>query len=500
MKKLIAVVFGTVVATAMADITLDGPTLITSTTTVSEKVTGPGYYVVANGATLTLSGVGNDFTGGVIISNGVLKAQSDGAFGTGPVVYEGTAAQRTVQLDVAKGAFANDFVIKDAGTSADNPAIYLTKSATISGDILLDQKVSGISSAYIVLKIGASSSDTDVKLTANGKVLAGDGRISVIGWGVAVFKEKVTAGDMGISVGSSSSVSQQGGVEFYSPENRFGRIVQDNFDIKCYADYVMTNCNYRFSCSTSWGGVAGRCVVSLNGYDQNFTYLYTSTGCDVDFSENEKLCEVFRNTSTKASTITFDAAGENSASAVCCNRFHGNINLVMENKMTTGNVYNQGFQGRDNSGMIGSIRIKDGCNFRVLNGCRFGGVTNLTVESGGRINYVAKSGKTTPVGRTFTGLETLTLKGTAYIRTESAGTVEPINSPKAKLFMDADSRIYLRPNVVMTVKKLFIDGKQMPAGEYTSENLPQMNNPTASYNGGVLKVLKGPEGIVLVVR
>lgn len=124
----------------------------------------------------------------------------------------------------------------------------------------------------------------------------------------------------------------------------------------------------------------------------------------------------------------------------------------------------------------------------------------MTVESGGYITYEAKNGKTTPVGRTFTGLETLTLKGAAYIRTESAGTVEPINSPKAKLFMDADSRIYLKPNVVMTVKKLFIGGKQMPAGEYTSENLPQMDNPTASYNGGVLKVLKGPEGIVLVVR
>lgn len=498
MKKLIAVVFGTVVATAMADITLDGPTLITSTTTVSEKVTGPGYYVVANGATLTLSGVGNDFTGGVIISNGVLKAQSDGAFGTGPVVYEGTAAQRTVQLDVVKGAFTNDFVIKDAGTSADNPAIYLTKSATINGDIMLDQGIPNVASAYIALKIGASSSDTDVKLTANGTVLAGDGRINVRGWGDVVFMKKVTAGSTG-GLFLGNLASERGSVALYSPENAIGRISQYQFDVKCHADNVISNSTYRFCFNTSWGN-QGYCTIYLNGHDQNFTILDTASNCDVDFSENEKVGESFRNTYQAASTITFDAAGRDSASAVCCNRFSGNVNLVMENKMTSGNVYKQGFQGRDNSGMTGSIHIKDGCNFRVLNGCRFGGVTNLTVESGGYITYEAKNGKTTPVGRTFTGLETLTLKGAAYIRTESAGTVEPINSPKAKLFMDADSRIYLKPNVVMTVKKLFIDGKQMPAGEYTSENLPQMDNPTASYNGGVLKVLKGPEGIVLVVR
>ena len=496
MKKQIAIALGLFTVSAMADVTLDGPTFVTSNTTVSEKVTGSGYYVVQNGATLTLSGEGNDFTGGVIISNGVLKAQSSGAFGTGPITYEGTAAQRTVQLDVTNGSFPNAFTIKDAGTTSTYPAIYLTKSASIGGDIVLDQAMPSVSAAYIYIKVGASTSDTSVKLTANGKVLADEGRIYVTGWGCVAFKEKVTASKGG-GLYLGAAYSERGSVELYSPLNGIGRLVQNHFDVKCYADNVISNCDYQFNFNAGWGN-AGNCMIYLNGHDLNFAYFATGGSCDVDFSENEEWGEMFYNNNNKPVTITFDAGGKTSTSGICCNRFYGNINLRMENKFASDSgTYYQAFQGRDNP-MIGNISVGNRCQFRVFNGCRFGGVTNLIVESGGFITYENRSGKTTPVGRTFTGLKTLTLKGTAYIRTDYADTVEPVNSPKADLFMDADSRIYLSPGITMTVKKLYIDGELMAAGEYTSENLPQMKNTKATYNGGVLKVLRGPGSMILV--
>ena len=495
MKKQIAIALGMLAVSAMADVTLDGPTFVTSNTTVSEKVTGNGYYVVQSGATLTLSGEGNDFTGGVIISNGVLKAQSNGAFGTGPIAYEGTAAQRMVQLDVTNGSFPNAFTIRDTGTTSTYPAIYLTKSASIGGDIALDQSMPSVSAAYIYLKVGASASDTGVQLTANGETLAGDGRIFVTGWGKVDFVKRVTTSDMRLG----NAYSEHGSITLRSPDNEIARLVQAHFDVECTADYVLNRTSYQLNFNKAWGH-AGYATMKLNGTCQNFQYANCGSDCDIDFSEAEKWGEMFyNNNNQKVSTITFNAEGMTSASGICVNRFYGNMNIVMENKFAqdTGTYY-QAFQGRDNSGMVGNISIGNRCQFRVFNGCRFGGVTNLTVESGGFITYENRSGKTTPVGRTFTGLQTLTLKGTAFIRTDYADTVEPVNSPKANLYMDADSRIYLSEGVTMTVKKLYIDGELMAAGEYTSENLPQMKYKNATYNGGVLKVLRGPGSMILV--
>ena len=476
---------------------LCGTKIVTNDLLVTEKVTGCGSFVVADGATLTLANAGNDFTGGVIVSNGVLVAKAGGAFGSGTVVFAGSAAVRQVRLDAANGAFANDLRFAGGTSSADDPAILLLKSATWNGDISVDPGLPDVAKSKFVVKLGDSAAATDVALTLNGRLLAGDCPLHVVGWGKASFRRQVTARG-GLFLGNA--YSEHGSVELCSPENEIGRLVQFHFDVSCATSGVLRATSYQMNFNKAWGH-AGYCMVYLNGSSQSFTYANCGADCDIDFSADEKWGEMFYNNNKQGvSTITFNAEGLQSASGICVSRFYGNMNIVLENRFAQdeGTFY-QAFQGRDNSAMVGNISVGGRCQFRVFNGCRFGGVTNLTVESGGFITYENRSGKTTPVGRTFTGLQTLTLKGTAFIRTDYAGTVEPVNSPQANLHMDADSRIYLSSGVTMTVKRLFIDGVQMPAGEYTSANLPQMVYKNATCNGGVLKVLKGPP-LLLIVR
>ena len=98
MKKLFAL---TAVATATTilpaeDMVLNGDHTVTvdasSTETISDKVTGPGRIILLGGGTLVLNNSANDFTGGIVVSNGVVRADASGAFGTGPITHQCFAA------------------------------------------------------------------------------------------------------------------------------------------------------------------------------------------------------------------------------------------------------------------------------------------------------------------------------------------------------------------------------------------------------------------------
>jgi autotransporter-associated beta strand protein len=110
------------------DLLLNGDHTVTvgagSTQTISDKVTGPGRIILLGGGTLVLSNSANDFTGGVIVSNGVLRADASGAFGTGPITLEGEADCRTVQFNATKGVFPNSITLKDKTSSSTYPAVH----------------------------------------------------------------------------------------------------------------------------------------------------------------------------------------------------------------------------------------------------------------------------------------------------------------------------------------------------------------------------------------
>ena len=80
------------------DMVLNGDHTVTvdasSTETISGKVSGAGRIILLGGGTLVLNNAENDFTGGIVISNGIVRADASGALGTGPIMLEGTNALR----------------------------------------------------------------------------------------------------------------------------------------------------------------------------------------------------------------------------------------------------------------------------------------------------------------------------------------------------------------------------------------------------------------------
>lgn len=497
MKSFLTSVVSVAALCAFADIQLSDLVEISSDTVVSEQVSGSGGYVIKNGAKLTLAHADNAFTGGVSIQNGYLEATASGAFGTGPIVLETSAATKSILLNAADGIFGNAITVKDVGGSEASPTICLLASATLTGVVSLDQGMSDLRNQSIAVKLGQSTSDTSVKLTFANQVLAGTGGILMLGWGQADFKAKVSCGDWrGMNLGNGN-FSQTGTVRLYCPDNEIRRISMSYFQLRCEAAHVIDNMIYNLYYP----------AMKINGgflftrYPQDFGLLTTSSGTEIDWSDGDGYAAAIRNEdSTTLQEFRLTAKNTSSTSGRCHMRFYGPINLVMTNMTANGAKFYQGFAGRDQSQMTGRIEVNNNCQFRCLNGCRFSNVTNLLLRSGAEMTFEALSSLTTPVGNTFTSLQDLKLEGTSFIRVDTAKAVNPINSPEATLCMDSDSRIYLMPGVEMTVKRLFVNGEKIPAGDYTSENLEQLRHWSASYNGGVLHVLKGSIGMSIFVR
>ena len=139
MKKVASLfIFATAAFALSADnLDLSGDRIMTvadgNTEIISDKVTGPGRIILLGGGTLVLNIAENDFTGGIVVSNGIVRADASGAFGIGPIMLEGTNALRQVQLNAQGGVFANSITLCTTGTA--NEAVYVMKNATVNGNM-----------------------------------------------------------------------------------------------------------------------------------------------------------------------------------------------------------------------------------------------------------------------------------------------------------------------------------------------------------------------------
>ena len=167
------------------DLLLNGDHTVTvgagSTQTISDKVTGPGRIILLGGGTLVLNNSANDFTGGVIISNGVLRADASGAFGTGPISLEGEADCRTVQFNATKGVFPNSITLKDKTSSSTYPAVHAMQPTTLNGDIVMDPALaaqSNSNSLYLSIDKSMLEGDTNTAMMdVKGECNVGNGML-----------------------------------------------------------------------------------------------------------------------------------------------------------------------------------------------------------------------------------------------------------------------------------------------------------------------------------
>ena len=139
MKKVASLLMFAMTASLLSaeDMVLNGDHTVTvdasSTETISGKVSGAGRIILLGGGTLVLNNAENDFTGGIVISNGIVRADASGALGTGPIMLEGTNALRQVQFNAAGGVFANSITLCTTGTA--NDVVYVMKNATVNGNM-----------------------------------------------------------------------------------------------------------------------------------------------------------------------------------------------------------------------------------------------------------------------------------------------------------------------------------------------------------------------------
>ena len=491
-KSFVFAVFAMTVSLLSAeDMALSGDYTVTvasgSTETISDKVTGSGRIILLGGGTLVLNNSANDFTGGVIVSNGVLRADASGAFGTGPISLEGTAQIRTVQFNANIGVFNNAITLKDIGTSAANPAIHVSKYAQLNGRVSADASVASVTDTakrYFYIRLGSSSDDKDVEmLNLKNELDVGSASLYVIGWSRAYFREKVTANSFYLGNNSSNC----GTVSLYKSENQINRVVLGSFDIQCQADNVLRGATVTFNFDSQWWA-NGHCIIYVNGFNQTFSdinskYVLSEQGSNVkpndfgigivNYTQNPSLI-----------TVNGEKSNENGIYTDSYIRFSGGpISVHVEKTMPY--AFYQRFGYRNNVN-VGDLSVAAG-NLEFRNNVVFTAVTNLNI-TGGAAHFNVSTNSMPALKRMTVSNGKLVCKSVNF---------NAFGEGTADMHLRGAAVLAFENGATNTVRKLYVNGEYMPAGTYTKANLPAME---PSGDTGALVVLRGRSGGFMIVR
>ena len=453
-----------------ADLVIAGthPVTVASgdTTVISDKVTGPGALVVLGGGTLVLNNGNNDFIGGIIVSNGVLRADAAGCLGEGPISLEGNAAIRQIQFNANGAVFGNDITLKDASTTKTHPAIVASKTVTLNGSL---STCPDTTSLNLYIQPG-SATDNNAFMTINGPVSVVTGNLWAYVYGSMRFNGKIKTERMRIGEGWANN----GQVSLANPENEIANISLYNANLLCLATNVMRGCSFCFAFSGDWVS-NGYGFLNLNGYDQIFSRIYSQH--ETKLSPTDYGCGITTPANSPA-TITCCWTGD-AAYVYLETRIDGPVSFVIDGN---GNL-SQGIRRRMHRG-YGSIDLRKG-RFRCINGATMPNVTNVTIASGCRFDL-------TSVTNVFERLETLRIKGTGEFLCDESTTaplsLAPISNRVTDVIMDSTATFHVRTGVTNTIDHLVIGDNEIRTGLYTYETLPQMRHSSnqSAYAGALV--------------
>ena len=491
------------VATAMAtsllsaeDLVLSGDYPVTvsagTSTTISDKVTGDGRIVLLGGGTLILDNSANDFTGGVIVSNGILRADASGAFGTGPISLEGFEQIRTVKFNAKKGVFPNDITLKDATSSETYPVLHAMQPAVISGNVAIDEtlaeKGTGSSLYFVIEKF--TENNYTAMLELQGECNAGKGSVFLAGgsdygpyqanW---QFKGKITAAKLD----AGTTVNRKSDVYLYNSENEIKEIRLVSFNIHCAGENVFRDCSFWFYYNWAWGANRGQGKLYLNGNDQSVRYFsskYAVGASKISVADNSSTAASDYYSGNRPATITFTGLPNASSYSVAYVRLMGNLSVVVDAFADAGETY-QRFYYFENP-MAGDLTVKSG-TLELREGAAFPNVKSVNVFGG---QFYMQT-----VTNALPQLAKVVLSG-GKIRCD-ANCKAPISGGLADVYLSGDGKFQFGNGITNTVRKLFVNGEYMPAGIYTKSNFPAMES---SHESAALVVLRGRAGAFLVVR
>ena len=477
------------------DLLLNGDHTVTvgagSTQTISDKVTGPGRIILLGGGTLVLSNSANDFTGGVIVSNGVLRADASGAFGTGPITLEGTAEARTVQFNALKGAFPNDITLKDKSSSETYPVVHAMLPTTLNGNVVMDPALAESGSGILYFAIDKYTANNytamlDFKGECNahaGKITLGGGSDYASYQARYHFNGKITTSRLT----AGTSVNRKSDIYLYNSANAIGEVHLTCFNIHCGAENVLYRAKLWFYYNWEWGKQRNQGNLYCDGFDQefgNFNSKYGSTVKNqIPVTDNSANVSSDSTSANRPARVTFVGGNYDSYTLTYC-RLVGNLSLTVDKLPEAKNLY-QRFAYFENS-MTGDFTVKSGV-LELRIGATFPNVKNVNVSGG---TFYMQT-----VTNALPSLAKMTVSGGTFQC--DANCVNPISCGLADMHLSGEGKLKFGNGITNTVRKLYVNGEYMPAGTYTKANLPAM---APSGDTGALVALRGRTGAFMVVR
>ena len=417
------------------------------------KITGNGTLTKTGGGTLALANGENDFSGGVKINAGYVRADVAGCFGTGPVYAYNDGAAGGLVFAASNAEFANRFYKQTKN------GMYMNFKANTA----FSSRVDAMTTPTFVADSGVTAV---FKNLVNIATSAGAKDITCAGMkGTLVFEGTLVVAQLTESV----------------DDNAGGKIVlagTDNQVKSCNLNSIVYVCsNVNVVAGVRMLNREGVGYLDLNGFDQTVRDFIMPNSSVAYYNHSGA-----RITSDTAAILTIDGnvAGVTLPSGTswgCNNQIDGKVSLVLD----ADPAYTNKFLHRRNL-TTGDITVKSGVFNLGGSNSSFGNVPKISVESDGEFLL------DTSAANALASVTNLSVAsgGRFTVTTGSIGTpTTPFTDGLVNLELASNSELRLIDNTSITVNTLKVNSKPMYKGTYTSAKCPAIKS-------GTVVVLNGP--------
>lgn len=468
---------------AAAEVNLDGETTCavaggSATNRISEKVTGTGSILKTGAGVLSLTNPGNDFSGGIVISEGTVSAAAEGVLGSGTVTVSSALSRSAgVHFNAAASsgsyavfsnplAFTGDKDVGDyrslshsGGYEQTNFNAVFYKNTRLTGDITGTRSFrlrhNPVSTSNP--KNGGPSTIFDGALSAVEK------SIYLHVYGTMTVNGPVTAK----MLWGGEPWSGGGTLALNNSENAIGTIIISHNNLSCGAANVLGGATIAWRL-TGESPHPGLSCVNMNGFDQTVAGLsqvvFDNNGWNKAFvHRNVGMNEnTYCVTSSEAATLTITGGVENLTTYA---PLMGAVSLVIDSQSNSAFV--QTFTNNLNT-FTGATEVRAGI-LKITGNARFSKTPSITVAQGASL--ICASTNSLPA---LESVKTLAVNGTFDASTAKTAPFSTIES----LSLGADASLLLPAGMVLYVKSITVNGQPKTGRLFTPENLPQLKSGT----------------------
>ena len=485
-KNLIAAFAFAALSATAADVVLTGETEYAvangKTNSVADRITGAGSILKTGDGNLTLSGSGNDFSGGVKISGGTVTASSANALGTGKVTVSDASAGVNFDVEPASSGeyvtFNNAIEFTgDAGVSYNGEDgsgdgkrnVIFFKNTRLTGDMVGTR-------SFRLRHNPISTGDPrngGPSTIFDGKLDAGENDIYLNVYGTMTVNGPVTAG----LLSGGEAWSGGGTLALYNPQNSIRTLVVCHNNVRCGAQNVLGGSvvMWRFTGSDA---ISGLSCVNMGGFDQTIAGLS-------QHHFNDKNWQGAYTTSTKVgiggntycimsstpATLTITGDGMDLTTYA---PLMGAASLVVDAKENK--AFKQTFT-RHESEFSGMTEVRAGI-LEIDGLARFSKTTSVSVSSGAK--FLCRSTNSNPA---LESVKSLSVEG---VFDASEASVNPFSTLDS-VSLGAESEVYLPADAVLSVQSMTVAGKSQATCLLTPSTLPNLKSGRILIVGGEAK-------------